>query len=44
MINLRLRVACIVISWGIKFMPKDWRNKKAINNLMATKMIQNVEK
>ena len=44
MINLRLRFACMVISWGIKFMPKEWRTKIAINNLMSTNVIQNIEK
>ena len=39
--TLRLRVSCKIISWGIWFMPKDWRTKKAINNLIATNMIQN---
>ena len=43
MSNLRLRVSCKIIGWGIFLMPKDWRNKKAINNLMATNIIKNVK-
>jgi hypothetical protein len=39
--NLRLRLSCIIISWGILAMPKDWRTKKAINNLISTNIIQN---
>jgi len=41
---LRLRVSCKIISWGIRLMPKDWRTKKAINNLIATNMIKNTNK
>jgi hypothetical protein len=39
--NLRLRIACKIISWGIRAMPENWRTSKAINNLIATNMIQN---
>lgn len=42
--NLRLRIGCKLISIGIRIMPKDWRTKTSINNLMATNMIQNSEK
>lgn len=42
--TFRLRVACKVIGWGIRLMPEDWRTKKAINNLMATNMIQNTQR
>jgi hypothetical protein len=40
----RVRFACMVISWGIKFMPKEWRTKQAIDNLMSSNIIQNIEK
>ena len=40
----RVRFACMVISWCIKFMPEDWRTKQAIDNLMSSKMIKNIEK
>ncbi len=44
MSNIRLWIACEIISLGVWLMPKDWRTKKAINNLMATNMIQNTQK
>ena len=37
--NLRLKISCKLIGWSIRLMPKDWRNKESINNLIATKMI-----
>jgi len=43
MYNLRLRISVKIISMGIKLMPKEWRTKKAINNLIATNCISNVE-
>jgi len=41
MTTIRLRISCKIISWGVRLMPEDWRTKKAINNLIATNMIQN---
>jgi hypothetical protein len=42
--NLRLRISCKIISFGIRLMPKDWRTKKPIINLIATNMIDNTQK
>ncbi len=41
--NMRLKFSCLIISLGIALMPKNWRNKKAINNLMAVNCIKNVK-
>ena len=43
MTNIRLKLSCFIISLGIALMPKAWRNKKAINNLMAVNCIKNVK-
>ena len=37
--NLRLRISCKLIGYAIKLMPKEWRTKQSINNLIATKVI-----
>jgi hypothetical protein len=44
MTTIRLRISCKIISWGIRLMPEDWRTKTAINNLIATNVIQNTIK
>ena len=41
--NTRLKFSCFIISLGIALMPKGWRNKKAINNLIAVNCIKNVK-
>jgi len=41
--NTRFKIAFFVISCGIRLMPAEWRNKKAINNLIAAKCIKNVK-
>jgi len=39
----RVKVGCFVISLGIWLMPKEWRNKKAINNLIAVNCIKHMK-
>jgi hypothetical protein len=34
--NLRIEIACKVISMAIKIMPRDWRSDKAICNLIKS--------
>jgi len=41
--TFRVKMGCFVVSLGIALMPVDWRNKKAINNLIAVNGIKNVK-
>lgn len=38
--NIRIRIACRVISLGSRLLPSDWRNKDSIGNLIQTGVIK----
>ena len=41
--TFRVKIGCFVVSLGVALMPKEWRTKKAINNLIAVNGIKNVK-
>ena len=38
--NIRFKIAFFLINIGIKLLPEDYRDKKTLNNFMATNIIK----